>query len=86
MLQIPQGGDEKRGQMLYDKGQCASPSSAYLEILIEVERDEGGGQASSEVAIVGVFSWLRLLIFALAKRNYHLYTGYDRSTAILTLT
>ena len=45
-----------------------------------------GGQASSEVAIVGVFSWLRLLIFALAKRNYHLYTGYDRSTAILKLT
>ena len=42
MLQIPQGRDEKRGQMLYDKGQCASPSSAYLEILIEVERDEGG--------------------------------------------
>ena len=42
MLQIPQGGDEKRGQMLYDKAQCASPSSAYLEILIEVERDEGG--------------------------------------------
>ena len=45
-----------------------------------------GGQARSEVAIVGVFSWLRLLICALAKRNYHLYTGYDSSTAILTLT
>ena len=45
MLQIPQGGDEKRGQMLYDKAQYASPSSAYLEILIEVERDEGGGSS-----------------------------------------
>ena len=74
--------------MLYDKAQCASPSPAYLEILTEVERNEGGGggQASSEVAIVRVFSRLRLLICALAKRNYHLYTGYDRSTAILTLT
>ena len=73
--------------MLYDKAQCASPSPAYLEILTEVERNEGGGgQASSEVAIVRVFSRLRLLICALPKRNYHLYTGYDRSTAILTLT
>ena len=28
--------------MLYDKAQCASPSSACLDILIEVEGDEGG--------------------------------------------
>ena len=40
----------------------------------------------SEIAIVGVFSWLGLLICALAKRNYQLYTGCDSSLAILTRT
>ena len=40
----------------------------------------------SEIAIVGAFSWLGLLICALAKRNYQLYTGCDSSLAILTRT
>ena len=66
---------------------CSSP--VYLVLLMvgkggRAERRRG--QGSSEVAIVGVFSWLRMLICALAKRNYHPYTGYDSSIAILTLT
>ena len=40
-LQTPQGGDEERGQMLYDKAQCASPSPTYLEVLMVGERNEG---------------------------------------------
>ena len=66
---------------------CSSP--VYLALLMVGKggrAERRGGQASSEVAIVRVFSWLRMLICALAKRNYHLYTGYDSSIAILTLT
>ena len=66
---------------------CSSP--VYLALLMVGKggrAERRGGQASSEVAIVGVFSWLRMLICALAKRNYHPYTGYDSSIAILTLT
>ena len=66
---------------------CSRP--AYLAVLMVGERwgsGTKGSETNSEVAIVGVFSWLRLLICALAKRNYHLYTGYDNSIAILTLT
>ena len=85
-LQIPQGGDEKRGQMLYDKAQCASPSPAYLEILIVVERNEGKVKRAVKSRLWVCFRGFRLLICALAKRNYHLYKGYDNSMAILTLT
>ena len=66
---------------------CSSP--VYLVLLMVGKggrAERRGGQASSEVAIVGVFSWLRLLICALAKRNYLLYKGYDSSIEILTLT
>ena len=66
---------------------CSSP--VYLVLLMVGKggrAERRGGQASSEVAIVGVFSRLRLLICALAKRNYLLYKGYDNSIAILTLT
>ena len=66
---------------------CSIP--VYMALLMVGKggrAERRGGQASSEVAIVGVFSRLRLLICALAKRNYHLYKGYDSSIAILTLT